>query len=115
MSPDRLSELVEGTVREIASRVGPNESLTATIALKKGINITVTRQDKITFWQGFIAITWFPILATIITVYLWSKDQNTVVIRYAAEHLVITATGIFAAWMLATWLMIRLFRYIRKS
>lgn len=115
MQPDRLSELIEGTLREIASRVGSNETLTAEVAVEKGIKITVTRQDKVTFWQGFIAITWFPILATIITTFLWSRDKNTVVIRYATEHLAVTATGIFAAWIVAAWLMIWLFRYIRKS
>lgn len=115
MPEDKLSELVQGAIREIAARIGPNEVFTATVATEKGIKIIVTRQDKVTFFQAFVAITWFPILATIITIYLWSKDRNTVVIRYAAEHLTITATGIFAAWMLATWLMIRLFRYVRQS
>lgn len=116
MRPDRLSELFgEATLEEIVRIAGRDESVTIRqIAGAKGIN--VTRQSNITFWQAFAAITWFPVLATIITIVIWSKDpNNSVVVRYATEHLAITATGIFAAWALASGLMIWLFRYIRKS
>jgi hypothetical protein len=114
--PDRLSELFEkATLDEIVRSVGPDESVTIRrIADEKGIK--VTRQRNITFWQAFVAITWFPVLATVITLVIWSRDPNSsVVVRYAAGHLAITATGIFAAWVVASGLMIWLFRYIRRS
>ncbi len=114
MQPDKLSELFgNATLQEIIQCVGPDETVTVQIAREKGIK--VTRRRGITFWQAFIAITWFPVLAVIITLILWSRDQNSVAIRYAAEHLTITATGIFAAWVVASGLMIWLFRYIRNS
>jgi hypothetical protein len=114
VQPDRLSELFDKTtVRDIIDCVGPNETVTIKIARERGV--TVKRQPNITFWQAFVAITWFPVLGALITAFLWSRDQNNVVIRYAAEHLSVTATGIFAAWLVAIWLMIRLFRYVRNS
>ena len=117
MQPDRLSELFpEKSIQQIAHELGRNETIIfKQIAIKEGIKITVSRQQNITFWQAFAAITWFPVLATAIAIVLWSKDQNSVVVRYATDHLAITATGIFAAWIVASALMIGLFRYIRNS
>lgn len=114
MQPDKISELFgKATLSEIIQCVGPDETLTVQIAREKGIK--VTRRRGITFGQAFLAVSWFPILAVIITLFLWSRDQNSVAIRYATQHLTITATGIFAAWVVASGLMIWLFRYIRNS
>jgi nitrate reductase NapE component len=101
-------------MQEIIQCVGEGESVTIRIAREEGIK--VTRQRNITFWQAFLAMSWFPVLAVGIIVFLWSKDQNnSVVIRYTTEHLVVTATGIVAGWVLATGLIVWLFRYIRNS
>lgn len=111
---DRLSELFgKTTLKELIDSVGPDESVTIKVAQKEGIK--VTRQRNITFWQTVFAISWFPILAAIITSVLWERDKNSVVIRYAADHVSVTASGLIAAWLLAFWLMIRLFRYVRDS
>ena len=117
MQPDRLSELFPNkNIQQIAQELGPNETIVfEQIARKEGIKFRMSRQSNITFWQAFAAITWFPILATVIAIVLWKEDQNSVVVRYATDHLAITATGIFAAWIVASALMIGLFRYIRNS
>jgi hypothetical protein len=113
--PDKLSEIIRGPIGDAASKLGKNESLTCQVAEREGIKITVTRQDKITFWQAFAAVTWFPVLVAFLTAYLWDKDQNGVIIHYVRDHLTITATGIFAAWLVGTGLVFVLFRYIRQS
>jgi hypothetical protein len=115
VEPDRLSELVQGTLQDAAAKLGKNESLTYDIATKNGVKITVARQDKITFWQAFIGVTWFPILMAFLTAFLWSRDQNGVIIHYVRDNLAITATGIFAGWILAMVLVFGLFRYLRNS
>ena len=115
MDRDRLSEFVKGTIQDAVEKLGKNESLTFHIAEEKGVKITVARQDKITFWQAFAAVTWFPILMAILTAFLWSQDQNGVIIHYVRDNLAITATGIFAGWILAMVLVFGLFRYLRNS
>lgn len=114
MKPDRLSELFRDvSFQEIVDLVGPDETVEIRIAREKGIKLT--RRPNITFWQAVIAVTWFPILGAVIAAFLWSRDQNSVVIRYATEHLSVTVTGLFGAWLLSGLLMARLFRYIRNS
>ena len=114
MRPDRLSELFKGNLSEIIKHVGPNETLIVReLAEKEGIS--VTRHTHITFWQALLACSWFPILLAFLTVYIWSKDENKVVVQYVYGHWAITATGIFAGWLLATALTVYLFRYVRNS
>jgi hypothetical protein len=112
---DRLSEFVQGSITEAVQTLGRNESITWHIAEKEGIKITVARQDKITFWQAFLTATWFPILVAGLAAFLWSRDQNSVVIHYVRDNLTVTATGLFAGWILSMVVVVYLFRYIRNS
>lgn len=115
MEPDKLSEFVRGSLQDAVAKLGKNESITWHIAEGKGVKMTLARQDKITFWQAFVAVTWFPILVALLTAFLWSRDQNGVIIHYVRQNLTVTATGIFAGWILAMVLVFGLFRYMRNS
>lgn len=115
MKLDRLSELFPGGLREIVDCVGTNEKVTIEISTKTGIVVKRENVGGITFWQAVFAASWFPILVAVLSTVLWKQDQNSAVIHYATDHLAVTITGLFGAWIVAIVVVVRVFRYIRES
>jgi hypothetical protein len=113
MKNDRLSELVSGSLIDIAKNVGSNEELIIKVVDENEIRIR--RRANISVGQAVFATTWFLILVALVTIFIWKQDENHVVITYVQDHLSVTITGLLGGWLVSALVTAFIFRYIRQS